>query len=323
MGRRRIRCLRGLGEPDVVAFDTRADRRAEAERTFPGLRTVGSLEAGLASGPDAVLISTPPDHHRAVFGAAVDGGKHVFCEASIALEGALELAARAEQRGVVAAPSASMRFHPLYQHLERLVRQEEVIGKPLVLDFHLGNYILDWHPAEGLDFYAGRRATGACREMVPFELAWMTWIFGPVHSVQATYARQLDLPTDIDDTYALVVRFASGLLATVLVEVVARQPIRAGRLVAQAGTLSWDFDTQRVVHFDGATRTFREHKAAARGFNIEEMYVAETDAFLRACRGEAAWPHTLAADHHVGRVLLAAEESHETGRRVEVTGAGR
>ncbi len=39
----------------------------------------------------------------------------------------------------------------------------------LRLTFHMGNWILDWHPWEGLNFYAGRKATGACREMIPFE----------------------------------------------------------------------------------------------------------------------------------------------------------
>ncbi len=314
MGKRRIRCLKALGETDIVGFDPRADRRAEAEKL--GVRTVESFDQGLALPHDAVLVSTPPDQHYPFVRAALEAGRHTFCEANIVSEGARELAALAAARKLVAAPSATMRFHPLYQHLHRLIVRDKVLGKPLLLNFHLGGYILDWHPWEGLDFYAGRRATGACREMVPFEFEWMQWIFGPVESVQCTYARQLDLPSDADDAYSIVARFVSGLLATVLVDVIARYPLREGKVLSQSGTLSWDFESQKVRHYDGETHSWREHKAAARGFNIEEMYVDEIDTWMKACRGLAPWPHSYADDEQLGHILLAAERSSETGQRV-------
>ncbi len=318
MGKRRIRCLRALGETDIVAFDPRADRREEAERLY-GVRTVADLDAGYATpGLDAVLVSTPPDAHYAPVRRALAAGLHTFCEANVVTEGAEEFLALAREKGVVAAPSATFRFHPLYGHLRRLVVDEKVVGRPLALTFHLGNYILDWHPWEGLDFYAGRKATGACREMVPFEFEWMQWIFGPVESVQCTVAKQLDLATDIDDTYAIVARFESGLVATVLVEVVARYPVRVGRLVTQTGSIDWSFDTNLLRHYDAATGAWREHKAAGRGFNIEEMYVAEIGAWLDACRGGTPWSHTYAHDLELSRLLLACERSSETGRRVRV-----
>jgi predicted dehydrogenase len=315
MGKRRIRCLRQLGHQDIIAVDMREDRRAEANRL--GVRTSDRFEDALPQS-DAVIVSTPPDAHTPFVRAALSAGKHTFCEANIVSESALELAELARSRTVVAAPSATMRFHALYQILHRLVVDEKVVGKPLVLNFHMGNYILDWHPWEGLDFYAGRKATGACREMVPFEFEWMQWIFGPVESVQCTYGRQLDLPTDLDDTYCIVARFASGLLATVVVDVVARYPIRIGRLLTQRGSIDWDFDTNRLRHYDGETKVWRDYKAAARGYNIEEMYVSEIETFLAACRGEQPWPHSYHDDRELGRILLACERSSDTGTRVRV-----
>jgi predicted dehydrogenase len=315
MGKRRIRCLRALGENDIVGFDTRADRRNEAEKLY-SVQTVDNFERALQGGIDAVLVSTPPDLHYPFVKAALEAGKHTFCEANIVSEGADEFLRLAAAKRVTAAPSATMRFHPLYQRLRRLVHDEKVLGKPLLLNFHMGNYILDWHPWEGLDFYAGRKATGACREMVPFEFEWMQWIFGPIESVQCTYGKHLDLPTDMDDAYAIVARFESGVLANVLIEVVARYPIRDGRLMSQSGSINWDFDSNRLRHYDGETQTWRDYKAAARGFNIEEMYVAEIEAFLKSCRGEEPWSHTYEHDRELGRILLACERSHESGKRV-------
>jgi predicted dehydrogenase len=322
MGKRRIRCLKTLGFHDILAFDPREDRQKEAVERY-GVRVVPTFEEGLRAAPTAVLVSTPPDLHYAFVRDALRAGCHTFCEVNIVTEGAEELAVLARERGKVVAPSATMCFHPLYQHLRRLVVEEKVVGRPLVLNFHMGNYILDWHPWEGLDFYAGRKATGACREMVPYEFCWMEWIFGPVESVQCTYGRHLDLPTEMDDAYAIVARFASGLLATVLVDVIARYPVRIGRLLSQSGSIDWDFDTNRLRHFDGESRTWRDHKAAARGFNIEEMYVAETEAFVRATRGEGAWLHGYEADERLGRILLACERSGKTGALVRVDEVSR
>ena len=318
MGKRRIRCLHALGHRDILAFDPREDRRAEAERLY-GVRTTADLDAAWG-GPclGAGLVSAPPDRHYPCGKRAAEAGLHSFCEANVVTQGADEIQALADRAGVLAAPSATMRFHPLYHHLRRIVRDEPAFGRPLLMTFHLGNYILDWHPWEGLDFYAGRKETGACREMVPFEFEWMQWIFGPVESVQCTYAKQLDLPTDIDDSYLIIARFESVRIANLLVEVVARHALREGRLVSQQGSVDWSFETNTLRHFDAATGAWRMHKAAGRGFNIEEMYVAEIRNWLAACRGEEAWEHTYAHDKELSRILLACERSHETGRRVRV-----
>jgi predicted dehydrogenase len=318
MGKRRIRCLRALGELDIVAFDPRQDRRDEAQKLY-GVTPIDSFEKGLELKPDAVLVSTPPDMHYPFVKAALDRGMHTFCEANIISDGANELMALGESKKITAAPSATFRFHPLYQRLKQLVTEGDAFGKPLAMTFHMGNYILDWHPWEGLNFYAGRKATGACREMIPFEFEWMQWIFGPVQSVQCTLGKHLDLATDMDDAYAVVAKFESGLLATVMVEVIARYPVRHGRLMSQRGNISWDFDTNLLRHYDGETQAWREYKAAGRGFNIEEMYVAEIDAFLKACRKEEPWTHTYHHDRDLGRILLACEKSSETGRRVALS----
>lgn len=317
MGKRRIRCLRALGEHDIVAFDALDARRAEAEKLY-GIKTVPSFTTGLESGVDTVLVSTPPDAHYEFVRAALNAKKHCFCEANIVTEGAAEFGELALRNAVVAAPSATFKFHPIYQTLHRWVIDEGRIGKPLLLHFHMGNYILDWHPWEGLNFYAGKKSTGACREMVPFEFVWMQWIFGAVEEVQCMCSKQLDLPTDIDDAYAILVRFRSGLLATILIEVVDRDAVRQGRLISQTGTITWDFASPRLRHYDANARIFQEQKVTEKKFDIEEVYVAEVAAFLKACRGEERWSHSYSEDQQLSRILLACERSSSSGQRIRV-----
>ncbi len=288
MGKRRVRCLHQLGQRDITVFDANPLRREQA--AFFGMKVIDSFECGLVNA-DAVLVSTPPDQHYQYVLEATRAGKHTFCEANVITEGATEITAAAKSSGVVAAPSATMRFHPLYQQLKQLVDSNEA-GKPLVLNFHLGNFILDWHPMEGLNFYAGRKETGACREMVPFEFEWMQWTFGKVDYVQCTIGKQLELDTDIDDVYMIQARFVSGLLANILIEVTSRKPIRRGSIMFQERTHEWDF-------FAPGTS------------NIEDMYVSEIDAWLKACRGAGPWEHTYMQDEYLSRILQACERSNK------------
>jgi predicted dehydrogenase len=318
MGRRRIRNLHALGERNIVGFDPRAERRSDAERLH-GIRTVATFDEGMASRPDALLVSTPPDHHYPACLAAADAGLPWFCEAGIIVEGAEELSAKAQRAGIVAAPSCTLRFHPLYQRLERLINGDRVLGAPLLLTFHLGQSIFDWHPWEGLDFYGGRKATGAAREMVPFEFQWLTWVFGSVADVQSTHGALMGLPGGVDDAYAIVARFDSGLVATVAIDVIARQVIREGKVLSHAGTLYWDMVRPRLRFYDGERRTWTSVDPVGPEFNFESVYVAEVAAFLAAIRGESPWPHSYAGDRHLERIVRACELSQASGRRVRLS----
>src|SRR5436190_1017169 len=74
------------------------------------------------------------------------------------------------------------------------------IGRPLAFTHHVGQYLPDWHPWEDYrTFYVSRRATGAAREIVLFELNWLSSLFGPVTAVTGMKAKLSSLEADIDD----------------------------------------------------------------------------------------------------------------------------
>ena len=98
MGRRRVRCLRELGVPAIVGFDTRADRRAGAAQEY-GIAVRDTLDSADLGSFDVVVISTPPDQHHLAMGRAIAAGKPCFVEASVLREPLPALAAEADRRG--------------------------------------------------------------------------------------------------------------------------------------------------------------------------------------------------------------------------------
>ena len=118
MGRRRVRNLSHLGDVAVAAFEPSDERRAQAAAES-GIETFGSYATALEWAPDALVISTPPDRHAEYALDAAQRGLHFFTEASVVTEGMEEVIEAARARGVVAAPSCTMRFHPAVDVLKR------------------------------------------------------------------------------------------------------------------------------------------------------------------------------------------------------------
>jgi len=209
-----------------------------------------------------------------------------------------------------------MRHYPAPRLIGELVR-DGVIGRPLLFTYQSGQFLPDWHPWERIqDFYVSRRETGAAREIVPFELVWLTALFGPVSGVTGLRGRTGTLDADIDDHYALALSFASGVTGTLLVDVLARPEVRAFRLNGTEGTLEWDQDAA-VVRTRAAGSASWILRSLDRGtretgyINPEEPYIAELHDFLAAIRGTGAYPFRFEDEAALHNVLERAERSME------------
>lgn len=322
MGRRRVRNLLHLGGHEVAAFEPDAERREQAGAEA-GIPVFATFEEGLAWEPGALVVSTPPDRHHEYALAAAERGLHFFTEASVVPGQTQELIDAVAGRPIVAAPSCTLRFHPGVQLLRRRIA-EGAIGRPLVVLHHVGQHLADWHPWEDYrTFYVARRETGAAREIVPFELNWMTYLFGRVTAIEGRARKVSSLEADIDDVYAAVVGFDSGVEATLVVEVVSRPAVRSARVIGEAGTLVWDFGARAVREWDRAAERWIEHpdpppvKGPGGAWVAENMYIEEMRGFLDAITGDRGrYPFTLQDDEHLLAALAALEESSRAGRRV-------
>jgi predicted dehydrogenase len=318
MGKRRVRCLKRLGVTDITGFDPRADRREEAGAKY-GIATLGDWEEAKALPADCWIVSTPPDTHVGYGLEAVGRGISFFTEANVTDARMAELSARLAESQVVGAPSCTMRYYPGPRRIKALV-ESGAIGRALAFTYQSGQYLPDWHPWESYkEFYASKRATGACREIVPFELCWLAELFGPVASLSCMKDRLGDLDADIDDIYQLLLRFESKVIGHLMVDVMARPAVRLFRLLGTAGTIEWDQSVKRLRCFgadDGSWREFSlDGGAVEPGYiHAEEPYVEETQAFLAAVRRERPWPYPFAEDERILRLLERAETSDKSGR---------
>lgn len=315
MGRRRLRNLTHIGGHELAGLELNDARRNEVVADT-GITGFANFEDALAWQPEALVISTPPDHHAEYQLAAAEHGLPFFTEASVVLDDLDEVISAVERAGVVACPSCTMRFHAGYQKLAERIAAG-AIGQPLAFTHHVGQWLPDWHPWEDYrTFYVAKRETGAAREIVPFELNWLTGLFGEVTDLNAMVTKRSTLEADIDDIYSAVVRFASAVEGTFMIEVISRPAIRQARIFGEQGTLIWDWSAREVREWTAAAGEWTVHpdpppvQGPGGEWVAENMYIAEMEGFLRAVRdGQDAWPLTLRADRRLLRTLVTMEDS--------------
>jgi predicted dehydrogenase len=316
MGKRRIRNMQAIGVEEIVAFDTNAERRREAEGEY-GVATVAELTDDLVARFDALNVSTPPDRHLPYIQLAIRVRKPAFVEASILSEGLLEAAGAAEEAGVLIAPSCTLRFHPAIRRIKEIVTGGQY-GRITNFTYVMGQYLPDWHLWEDIStFYVGKRETSGSREMVPFELTWLLDITGMPVEACGYYGQTLEMGVEIDDSYSFALKFPD-LVGAVTCDVVARFATRSLFLNLERAQVRWNWEDKVVRVYDAEAAEWRELEfasgAAAAGYNpniTEDMYVDELRSFLDAVRGNGTFPNTLREDAAILGVLEAVERSSE------------
>ena len=304
MGSRRVRDLLAAGH-EVTGLDIRPDR-ADAARARFGIQTTASPEELLA-GIEALVVSTPPDAHIEWYTRALETRLPFFSEANV-------LCPHSRWFGGAGYPSATWRFHPIVRALhERLASAEVYSGQ-----HRYGGNLAAWHPWERYDeFYAGRRReTSAARELVPFELDILTWALGPVRSVAAQRDKRGRWATDIDDSYMLLLEFASGVPASLTVELHHAEPTRGTLVSCSEFVIATDMLVPSLRLRGGG-----DEEVVPEAFDLEQVYADEIAAFVAALSG-GPYPKTWDDERHLSDVLYAAELSQVRREWVDVSEAG-
>jgi len=324
MGKRRIRNLQYLKAGEIIGFDPRKDRRKEAEKKYK-IQTFGNFDEAMSNGPRALIVSTPPDLHMKYAMIAAQNDKHFFTEASVVSDGMDELINLCKGKKIVAAPSCTMRFHPSVKKIKELVNNR-AIGKPLAFTYHSGQYLPDWHPWEDYrKFYVAKKSTGAAREIVPFELVWLTWVLGEIDTISCVKGKLTKLETRIDDAYQILMRFKSGALGHMLVDVISRVPNRSCRIISEEGLIEmvWGEGVKVYRASDKSWGEYPEEKGiTVEGYSEkikEEPYIEEMQHFVQAIKEEITYPYTFEEDKRILDLLYAAEKSSEEGRHISIT----
>jgi len=320
MGKRRIRNLFFNGERQIIGYDILSQRREEAKAKY-GIETVSDLKKISRQDFDAMIISAPPNKHGDYIRLALRHKKHFFVEHPISNDGYEDVFKNKDQN-IVKAPSCTFRYHTPMKMMKKIL-EEGKIGKILMFQYHMGQYLPDWHPWEDYrQVYFSKKETGACREMLPFELIWLNWLMGSeVAEVSGYISKISDLDMNADDIILANLKYKNGIFGNLIIDVISRKPYRTLRVLGSEGVLEWEKFDSIIKIFDVKSKKTK-NVAVPKGhpetgyLNEEEMYNDEIKMFLDAIRGKKKYPHTFVENNYLLRTLYSLEESSRTGKKI-------
>ncbi|MBX3529418.1 MAG: Gfo/Idh/MocA family oxidoreductase [Rhizobiaceae bacterium] len=332
--------LRALDRADITAVSARTQAGADAAATRFGARKAYADSAALAADPeiDIVAVTVKVPEHRAVVLAALEAGKHVYCEWPLGRDVAesAEMAAVARKAGTHVAVGLQGLSAPAVREASRLVA-EGALGR--LLSLRAVSPTAGWgRQAPPFYEYLQDRRNGATLATITggHTLALVELLAGQFASISATASRFVEtvkiMGTDrtvertCADHIVAVGRHDGGCVSSVEVAGgVAGQPFvlelrgTRGDLVIrgrhpggyQVGALSLEVDGAAVE-----LPVARPGLADA-SINVSEAY----DRFFDAIDGRGRSLPDFDDALRLARVLEAIDVSSEEGRRVGLDAA--
>ena len=315
-GKRHLGNYLSLGVRDIGAVDTRPDRRAEVVERFGVQRVYASLEDAFQERWDGVVVCTPPSSHVPVARAAVEQGAHVLAEKPLAssLDGVQELERLVKEKGVTFTAGYTYRFWPAINKFRDLALAG-AIGRVYSVRIIFSEYLPDWHPWEDYrSFYmASQEAGGGALLDESHTVDFARWIFGEVVEVAGFNGRVSTLEIASDDLAELVLKFQSGAVGSIHLDIFGRSYQKSMEALGEHGNLRWDYYQNRVELYHAADRRWEAFLFTE---ERNHMFLEEDRHFLKCIAGEATPKVDLQDSLRTLRCLMAARESSRTGRFV-------
>lgn len=305
---------------EVVALaDTDEARRTRAARDW-GIRAVTGVDELVELDLDVIDVCTPPRLHEAHCRAALAAGRHVICEKPLVADEASLDRIEADEA------ASSGRVMPIFQYrfAPGIARMKALVDAGLCGAVYTATAETSW--LRGEDYYAAEwRGTvageggGAVFGHGTHAHDLLTWIAGPLHSIQGLTATRVN-PIETEDCAAAVGTFVDGGLATMSVTLGSIHEITRLRFCFEhvtaesstdpyePGNEPWQFDFSSDEVADSAARVWEAMPNARPGFE------GQLAAFHAAIAADGPLPVTLNDARRALRLVGAWYDSAATGR---------
>jgi predicted dehydrogenase len=307
---------------ESVSHVTICHQRPSQSADTPSKRysSVDRLEDALKTNPDIALITGPASLHIETALSFARQGVHLFVEKPLSndLRGVDELLETCHRRNLVLMVGYNLRFfRPLQVMRQALI--EGRIGRPLMIQSEVGQYLPEWRPdTDYRQSVSARRDLGGGAVLeLSHELDYARWLLGEVKSVSAQTDHVSDLDIDVEDVANIILQFNSGAQGSIHLDMIRRPATRTCRIDGAKGTLTWDGITHQTQLFSSQTNSWIDLHPATR-IDPNDTYVAELRHFVE-CVGNNSSPLVGGEDgRRALQIALAAKQSSSEGRVIEL-----
>jgi predicted dehydrogenase len=334
IGQRHLRNLRKLMgyDIDIMAYRIRKNTQvltdqlsveegSDLEEKYR-FRTIEDLDQALDQNPDVVFICNPSSMHMPVALAAAQAGCHLFIEKPIShsYDQVEKLIDRVESQDLVAFVGYQMRFHPCLLRLHSLL-QQKLIGRVIAVRIEMGEYLPGWHKYEDYRLmYAARHELGGGVILSQIhEFDYIYWLFGLPTRIFTIGGHLSRLEIDVEDVASTLMEYRiedQRVPIHVHQDYVQLPPSRNCQIIGDSGKIFVDFRNLSVKVFDQQGNLTEANSYP--DFERNQLFTDEMGHFIKCLEGKEKPLVSIRDGAQSLRMALAAKESMDTGRIVEL-----
>lgn len=290
MGKRRIRLLNSLIENSMIIGIEKDQERIRSVANEYGIECYPSL-SDVQVKLDCAFVCTSPQFHSKIIRECLEKGLNVFSEINLISDLYEENIQMAKEKGKILFLSST----PLYKEEMKLIdRKIKQNGKICAYQYHVGQYLPDWHPWDNLkNFFVSNKETNGCRELLAIELPWIQNTFGKIERVNVLKRTLTNLKLGFPDTYSIQIEHINGNVGTLTVDVVSRQAVRMLEIFNEDIYIKWNGTPDSLFEKDIISGELRKisageymHEQGYGDFINEYAYAKEIEDFFEVLKGK-------------------------------------
>ena len=161
-----------------------------------------------------------------------------------------------KKKKIITMMGFQLRFNPLIEYLNKVIKIKSPIGKLLSANIHNGENIKDFHPYEDyrISYAAKKKLGGGVILSQIHEIDYFLYLFSNYEITNSTYisSKISDLDIDVEDIFSsnfLLNKNKSKLFCNINLNYFERPKKRKFYLIGSSGSLVACFNTQRIQIF--------------------------------------------------------------------------
>ena len=285
IGQRHIRNLRQLGVTDLYALRTREGSSQDLDSSLE-VKEIAEWSDLPELYADVAIVSNPTMLHLETVERLLPHVRGIFVEKplSASLDGVDSLLQKIRDLRVVSFVGYNLQFHPVTKALREFLA-DDVVGKPLLFQCQVGQWIEDWHPAEDYRkaYYARKDLGGGALLTLIHEIHMATELFGVANKVTCVMPSSERMSLDVDVIADLMISHTSNAVSQIHLDMIQRPAHRRGVISCERGWISYDLLRNSVM-----AQTVEQDQPVEvlnnPGYDVNECYLAEMEMFLNCVR---------------------------------------
>lgn len=304
-------------DAEITVWHTASHRRTGQAGVA---REVFCYEDAMSPKPDIAIIANPASVHIPIAQKLSQAGIDLFIEKPLSstMEGISKLLQIQKISGNLIMVGYVFRFHPALNVLKRCINEGK-IGKMISIRAEVGQYLPNWRPGTDyrLSVSAQKELGGGAVLELSHEIDYTRWLAGEITSVMSMTAHMSDLEIDVEDSAEIILRFSSGALGSIHLDMIQRTPARFCKVIGTLGTAIWDGTSDSVMVYTTETNQWNQANSLGKT-DRNQMYLAEMEHFISCCKDRNEPAVTVSDGKRVLEIALAALESSRDKRCIAV-----